>query len=790
MNESLRPLLCRSIVAAFLVLASGVRAESASSAPPPATTAAVPLEDVSPLLASTKTRVEALLARNDLAAYRGWLRFLRYEAETAISRSGSTSEAAGVKVHRLREWAERIAADPKTLENLRGVQEWAYESPADDSGQPFRIAIPSDYDPKRPAALSVYMHGYSGNHLEHSVGMTSRLGTFDIAVLGRGRGGGYRALSEADVLQAIDYVQAHWAIDPDRIRLNGGSMGGGATFRLGSRYPHRWASGRPTCGFGSFIPFGNLLTFPIYATHSADDWTVSVLFSRGPLARLREMGGVAILDETTGYGHAVWNYKEGNARGSVWEDKQVRPASREVRRIDYTALDGAAVRSWWAEVAEWGPAAKPARFILTAAPDNLLLAELTNLSALRLRLSESPFDVRQPLSVSVGGAVPLVLPAPLPESVILRRSETGWSFETKTEALPMRLHTPGGAALLYAGEPLLIVYGTGGSDAERAAMCAAAEAASKSPNPRWMPDGGDLGPDGVPHSQNLYGQLNRKADVDVTDADIARCHLVLIGTAAQNRVVARMAARLPVSFADGAITCSDGVRFASAHRISGLVHFNPLAPDRLVFWVASDDASAYRADAFPTLITSGVSMSGSPCSGDLIVGETATPTLVATRAFDSRWNWSGRHDASPLLPPSLATQGALTEALAKAVRRVCAADFGFFERSADATTPAVVAGETRLEDVRSLYYFTPIGELELSGAELKSLMAAMAADPLLAVSPAYVAETVNPDRTYRVAMPVDTIGSLARVGHQAPARHRLLDADVGEAVERFLLENE
>jgi hypothetical protein len=51
------------------------------------------------------------------------------------------------------------------------------------------------------------MHGYSGNHIEHSDGMASHPGSFEVAVLGRSRGGGYRALSEADVLQVVDYVR-------------------------------------------------------------------------------------------------------------------------------------------------------------------------------------------------------------------------------------------------------------------------------------------------------------------------------------------------------------------------------------------------------------------------------------------------------------------------------------------------------------------------------------------------------------------------------------------------------
>jgi predicted peptidase len=271
--------------------------------------------DPAKALADARTRAEAALARADLAAYRGWIKFLRYEADAAASRQGTASQETAEKTQRLDDWVARITANPRLLATLSGVQEWAYESPVDGSGQPFKMAIPTDYDPTRPPALSVYMHGYSGNHLEHSTGMAAHPGSFDLAVLGRG--GGYRGLSEADVLHVIDYVQAHWTIDPDRINLNGGSMGGGGTYRLGSRYPHRWASGRPTCDYASNLPVANLITLPIYATHSDDDWTVSVLHDRGPLARLRELGGQAILDETTGYGHAVWNYKEGNQRGDA-----------------------------------------------------------------------------------------------------------------------------------------------------------------------------------------------------------------------------------------------------------------------------------------------------------------------------------------------------------------------------------------------------------------------------------------------------------------------------------------
>jgi hypothetical protein len=673
--------------------------------------------DPAGFLADAGARTQALLARADLSAYRGWLKYLRLDAETAAKRDGVASDAAVAKAHRLDDWVRRVAADPRLLGSLRGVQEWAYESPVDDSGQPFRIDIPTDYDPAHPAPLAVYMHGYSGNHIEHSTGMVPHPGYFEISVLGRSRGGGYFALSEADVLHVVDYATAHWSIDPDRVSLNGGSMGGGGTYRLGSRYPQRWCSGRPTCGYASYVPMGNLVTLPIYATHIADDPTVSVLHEVGPLSRLRDIGGQVVFDETDGFGHAVWNYKEGNARGMAWERFQVRPDSRAVRRIDYTAIDGGAVRGWWAEIAEWGAAPEAARFVLTAGSPNLLFAGLRNIARLRLRLAESPFDRSLPLQVSVNGAVPVTLPAPLPETAVLGLGDGGWGFEAKPPEPPFRLHTPGSAVLLYEGDPLLIVYGTRGTDTERAAMRSAAEAAAKSPNPGWPDDSGEAGVDKVPHSQNLYGSLNLRADVDVTDGDLARCHLVLIGTAEQNALVARLADSLPVHFDGSVATCSDGESFrAGGPLVLGLVHYNPLSPQRLVFWVASGDPKAYAArSSVPAIMGGGDLRRGNASVADLVVLSAKEQALLAARSFDSRWRWVAGRVASPLLPAGLRGARDISGAVGEAVLRAATADYALVGDGGAAAGVAVTPGVTRICDIVPFYANLPVGMFEVPG---------------------------------------------------------------------------
>jgi hypothetical protein len=735
------------------------------------------------LAAGLAARADADLARPDLADYRGWIRYLRFDAVNAAARGGD----GAAKARRLEDWLGRIESDPRVLASLRGVQEWAYASPVDGSGQPFRLVIPTDYDPGRPAPLTVYMHGYSGNHIEHSTGFADHPGAFELAVLGRSRGGGYRALSEADVLQVVDYIEAHWSIDLDRVSLNGGSMGGGGTYRLGSRYPQRWASGRPSCGYASYVPVGNLLTLPIYATHSFDDPTVSVLHEVGPLARLQELGGRVIFDLTNGYGHAVWDYAEGNARGLAWEKLQVRPASRAVRHIDYTALDGGAVRGWWAEVAEWGASPGPARFVLSAGGANQLFARLTNITRLRLRIAESPLDAASTLAVSVNGAVPFTLPAPLPAEVVLALGAKGWGPEDRAPEPGFRLHTPGSASLLYCGEPLLIVYGTSGSAAERDAMRAAAAAASRSPIPAWPEDGGPSGKDGVPHSHNLYGDLNTKADTAVTDADIARCHLVLIGTARQNAVVARMADSLPVRMTASGITCSDGVAFPGEHLALGLVHYDPLAPGRLVFWVASDDAAAYAAgSAIPDFMGGGAFIAGNAFVGDLLVMDASSPVVVATRSFGPRWTWTAGREASPLVPAGATTAESLSRRVGEAVLRSAGADLALVNRFGKPGATVAQSGTTRISDLLPFFMNQPIGLFEVPGSDLRAIAQKVAAKDSGLVLVGFDPAAVLPGRRYRVALPVGVLWALAPLVVPAPADYRLTGIDTSDAVERFL----
>ncbi|MDB6095011.1 MAG: hypothetical protein JWM32_2573 [Verrucomicrobia bacterium] len=775
MIHSARPLLRRPLLCALIFSGATFVGSSALAA------------DAGASLETLTARADVAIARPELLAYRGWIKFLLEEARATAAKDAGKGEAALAKQHRLDDWLQRIAADPALIASLRGVQEWAYESPVDGSGQPFKLVIPTDYDPAKPAPLSIYMHGSGGNHLEHSTAMVAHPGGFEMAVLGRGRDGGYRALSEADVLQALDYVEAHWAIDPNRIALRGGSMGGGGTYRLGSRYPQRWASGRPVCGFASAVPMGNLLTLPLYATHSADDPIVSVLHQRGPIMRLNEMGGQAILDETNGLGHFAWDYSAGTARAVAWLADKVRPDSRTVRHVDYTAIDGAAVRGWWAEIVEWGEAPASARFVLTAGSGNTLYATLTNLRGLKLLINEAPFDPHLPLQVSVNGERPITWPAPLPAEVVLRQSGSAWEFAARAPADPIRLHTPGSANLLYNGEPLLICYGTGGNAEEQAAMKAAAVAASHSCNASWPDGSGEAGPDGVPNSYNLYGQLPLRADHDLTDTEMENCHLVLIGTAAQNKIVARMSASLPVRWDEQGVACSDGTRLTGSDLALGLVYYNPLFPRRLIYWVAARTTATYAAGAVIPQVMSGIRNFGSNSFGADLLVMTGKATVLCARSFDSKWQWSKDRDASPVLDSTLSSSLGFSAALGRAICRASGADLALVLAANSSLGPVGVPGITRVSDLASFYANEPVGVMELAGTELLRMERLMAKHPEVPLVLSRIdAKPIEPDRRYQVALPVDVLWSFSALFNFAPSHYRLTEIDTAEAIGRYI----
>jgi hypothetical protein len=81
--------------------------------------------------------------------------------------------------------------------------------------------------------------------------------------------------------------------------------------------------------------------------------------------------------------------------------------------------------------------------------------------------------------------------------------------------------------------------------------------------------------------KQFRGEARVKRDPDVTDADIADSNLVLWGDPSSNRVLARIADKLPIRWSAERVELGDS-RFPAANHVAAFIYPNPLNPRRYV----------------------------------------------------------------------------------------------------------------------------------------------------------------------------------------------------------------
>ena len=632
----------------------------------------------------------------------GWFSYLAEKLEAALAANEPEENEIAMQAYRVARWRTALAKDANAFLQQRGAIEWAYRSEVDGSGQPFTLRIPDSYTPERAWPLVVSMHGAGGTHGSRW-GEAQREPVFELFVNGRGRTGGYIELSEVDVLEATDYVRRHWRIAEDEIHLTGGSMGGYGTFTLGSRHPDRWATAVPWAGSAAHLPTENMLNLPVYALHSDDDFVVPVSGARAGVRWLNARGGAGILAETTGLGHQFGRWNDGRAAMRAWREGRRRAPVETVRRVVYAATDELARGAYWARVDEWGPWGAPARVDARIDAGNVLHVDVENARVVRIALDKSPVDFGRPLGVAVNAKPIARLEPPLPKVVFVVHDEDATRVVTAPPEEPnFRLHFPGGVTALYHGEPLMIVYGTRGSPEVTARMKTMAEAISR--RSRFAPGTAESSP------LMTQGALPVKADREVTEGDLARSNVILIGSAKENRVAERMAGRMPIQVEDeaGMLRASDGETWRWTGRGFGLLHLNPEHPERLVYWVAASDASLY--DANGVLVALNASREPAP---DLVIADNEE-RLVAARRMDGRWKWESGYATSARLAREA------NDWAAERMRVALGCDFVVQENASGEQAPWKHAEETRVADLAAFSFGHRLATMTLTGAELKA----------------------------------------------------------------------
>jgi hypothetical protein len=500
--------------------------------------------------------------------------------------------------------ASQLAEGQAPWTTATGLVVRGYVSKIDQSVQPYGLVVPPSYSPNAPHRwrLDTWFHGrnetltqvnFLADRMKNQGEFTPR-DTIVLHLYGRYCNASKFA-GEIDFFEALDAVKRNYPIDENRILDRGFSMGGASVWHFAVHYPSLWAAASPGAGFVESAQYlklkltgdnappaweqklwhyydsvdyaANLFNLPVIEYHGeidpqkqAGDMMERAMAAEGlKLARLEG-------PQTAHKFHPETKLELARQIDAIAERGR-DPLPRKIRFTTFTLHYN---QSGWVTLDALGKHWERASVAAEITGDSAVTVATSNLTALTLAMPAGacPLDVAHPPVVTIDGQK---LTAPVPATdrswaAHFRRSGGQWALvpNTETPGLHKRhdLQGPIDDAFL---DSFLIVSPTGTPLSAAAGKWAASE--EQRAIAEW-------------HRQ-FRGDAQVRDDKDVTDADIANSNLILWGDPASNRILARIADRLPVKWTAEAITLG-GKQYPSATHAPILIFPNPLNPKKYV----------------------------------------------------------------------------------------------------------------------------------------------------------------------------------------------------------------
>ena len=518
------------------------------------------------------------------------------------------------------------------LGGQRGWTEAAFFSAVDGSAQPYALFVPLNYDPAadKRYPMEVWLHGSGQRHDREmqGAGEGQQLAVGDwflLRPLARGRRCGYSGVAGHNVMQAIAAAKARYRIDEDAVHLCGSSMGGFGAFTIASEHPDLFATCMPVSGGGVWCRLEQMRNLPTIIHHGRLDTTVPPYCSILSAMKMQHFSCPVQLLMHAGADH-------NNIRGIV-ERSGYRDGLLPVRRDSQPSsltLSGDALcftHAYWAAIERFTDPQRPGRVDATFVGSNRLVLASHNVKWLSLKLTCKRIDPSHPLTIGREDGLSWTQITPGDAKAIYLRLD-GDKIEATTDR-PAELddqttYTGGGALRMFCeGRPVRIVYGSGGDPN----TAAAAEAFAK----------GLRRVSFVRDDEFEVGGWPVLKDTEVNQETIEGCDLILLGTPADNALLARMADQLPVKIADGKVQvqANTPMQWAKDDVVFTLYYRNPLAKDRRIWWLCGFDDKKMLTEFTD------------PFGSDLAVGRKKDGVRIATAEVVGDWQL---RRAEPLAP--------------------------------------------------------------------------------------------------------------------------------------------
>jgi acetyl esterase/lipase len=489
-----------------------------------------------------------------------------------------------------------------TWPDARGLTVRGYRSRIDGSVQPYGLVVPKSYSAHAAGRyrLDIWFHGRGEtlsevNFLDQRLKQAGQFAPADTIVLhpyGR-YSNAFKFAGEVDVLEALADVQRRYRIDPDRIAVRGFSMGGAACWQFAVHFADRWVAANPGAGFAETALF--LKNFqgetvqptwyerllwrwydcPGYAGNLAQCPTVAYSGEIDPQKQAADVMQQALKAEGLTLKHVIGpeTKHKYHPQSAIEVEGLMASIAQRGRtqippEIDFTTYTLVYNRYAWLELTGLGEHWQRARVRAALKPQRVALAT-ENVTDLKLNFPAgwAPFDLRRPVKIEIDDAE-LLAPPPSTDhawSCSLYRERGQWRVGSRPyDGLHKGPGLPGPIDHAFM-DSFLIVKPSG--TCRSAKIDGWVKAEMQHAIEHWR--------------RHFRGHARVKLDTEVTDADIAAHHLVVWGDPQANRLLARIADKLPLRW-EGQDLLAAGKHYAADHHAAVLVYPNPLNPQRYV----------------------------------------------------------------------------------------------------------------------------------------------------------------------------------------------------------------
>jgi pimeloyl-ACP methyl ester carboxylesterase len=560
-----------------------------------------------------------------------------------------------------RERARQLRAGKAPWTTATGLVVRGYVSRIDGSVQPYGLVVPESYRPGSPHRhrLDVWYHG-RGETLsevnfiagrERSRGQFTPAHAFVLHPYGRYCNANHFA-GEVDTFEALDHVRRHYPIDEDRLVVRGFSMGGAACWHMAVHHAGMWAAAAPGAGFAETPEFLRVFQKEelhptwyekkLWHLYDCTDYAINlsqcpVVAYSGEIDRQKQAADIMadamtkegltlvhIIGAGTAHAYLPRAKKEIDRRIDAIVARGRNPVPRRVRFTTWTLRYN---KMLWVTVDGLHEHWERARVDAQIVDPTTVRVTTGNVDALTLSMppGHCPLDNTRPPWVLLDGAEIKAAPVLSDRSweAHFRKVDGTWAVapSARDEVLRKRHGLQGPIDDAFMSR-FLMVRPTGKPLNKKVGAWATGELAHA-----------------VEHWRRQFrGEAPVKNDADVTDADIAGSNLILWGDPQSNKVLSRIAARLPISWKAEGIRVGEKT-YSADHHVPVLIFPNPLNPER---YVVVNSGFTYReydylnnARQVPKLPDFAVLDVNSPPTSQ-------HPAKVVTAGFfDERWQLPG-----------------------------------------------------------------------------------------------------------------------------------------------------